>query len=429
MEEFRKLGLGKNIIESLKNLNFKIPTNIQKETIPLILKGADVIGNAVTGSGKTLAFASGVIEKSIPRKGVQALVLAPTRELVEQISKVMKVFAKNSKINIQEVYGGASMDNQIRGIRNSEVIIGTPGRTLDHLRRKTLTLRNLKILVLDEADRMVDMGFLPDMEKILYECPVKKQTLLFSATMSQDISYIEKKYMHSPKYIAVETYVDASHLQQYYYDTPRQLKFSLLVHFLKKERTGIVMVFCNTRRNVDLVAKNLERYGIDAQALHGGLEQRKRDKVMERIHRKQADILVCTDVAARGLDIDGVTHIYNYDIPKSSDEYIHRIGRTARAGKKGMAISILADMDYENFSKVLSDESLKIEPKELPKLESFTPRFQDTPLRGNRPGDNYRRDSRNDSHSRHSRNDSRRSGHNRRDNRSRSFGNKKQRRY
>jgi ATP-dependent RNA helicase DeaD len=410
MDEFKKLGLGKNIIDSLRNLNFKIPTDIQRETIPTILKGVDVIGNAATGSGKTLAFASGIIEKCIPRKGVQALVLAPTRELVEQISKVIRVFAKNSQINIQEVYGGASLEKQIRGIRNAEVVIGTPGRTLDHLKRRTLNLICLKILVLDEADRMVDMGFLPDMERILSQCPTKRQTMLFSATTSPDTLYIEKKYMQSPKHITVETYVDASHLQQYYYDTPSQLKFSLLIHLLKKERSGIVMVFCNTRRNVDLVSKNLDRYGIHSQALHGGLEQKKRSRVMDSLHKKEADILICTDVAARGLDIDGVTHIYNYDVPKTSEEYIHRIGRTARAGKKGMAVSILSDRDYENFRKVLSDDSLKIEAKELPKLESFAPRFQEDRSSNYRSRDNYRRNN--------SRDDNRRRDYSRRDNHS-----------
>jgi ATP-dependent RNA helicase DeaD len=407
MDEFKKLGLGKNIIDSLRNLNFRIPTDIQRETIPTILKGIDVIGNAATGSGKTLAFASGIIENCIPRKGVQAMVLAPTRELVEQISKVMRVFAENSRINIQEVYGGASMDRQIRGIRNAEVIIGTPGRTLDHLKRRTLDLSQLKILVLDEADRIVDMGFLPDMERILDQCPRKRQTMLFSATTSNDISHIEKKYMQSPKRITVETYVDASQLQQYYYDTPTQMKFSLLVHLLKKERTGIVMVFCNTRRNVDFVSKNLERYNIDSQALHGGLAQNKRSRVMEMLHRKEADILICTDVAARGIDIDGVTHIYNYDLPKTSEEYIHRIGRTARAGKKGMAISILSDRDYENFRKILSDESLKIEAKELPKLEICNPIFQENRHRRYRSSDNSRRNQRDNSR-RNSRENSRR---------------------
>ncbi|MEK6926310.1 MAG: DEAD/DEAH box helicase [Nanoarchaeota archaeon] len=378
VKEFKKLGLSDKILGALKEMKFVEPTPIQKATIPIILQGEDVIGNASTGSGKTLAFASGIIEKCVPGKGIQALVLAPTRELVEQITKVMREFAEKTQLNIQEIYGGVSISRQITESKYADVIIGTPGRILDHLQRKTFDFFDLKILVLDEADRMVDMGFLKDMEKILWQCPKKRQTLLFSATSSNDTDYIEKKYMISPKQISVEKYVDAGHLKHYYYDVPGHLKFSLLVHLLKQEKSGRIMVFCNTRKNVDLISMNLMRYGVNSHSLHGGLEQKKRSRIMSSFHDREAEILVCTDVAARGIDVEGVSHVYNYDIPKTSEEYIHRVGRTARAGKTGMAVSIVSSYDYENFNKVNMDDSLNIEQKELPKIESLNPRFDNS---------------------------------------------------
>jgi ATP-dependent RNA helicase DeaD len=375
MNEFKELGLSKKIIDVLEELKFTKPSEIQQKTIPHILKGKDIIGTASTGSGKTLAFASGIIESCISGNGIQSLILTPTRELTEQIAKVIRNFAKNTDLKTAEVYGGVNFDKQIWEARKSDIIVGTPGRILDHLNKKTFDFFDLKILVLDEADRMCDMGFLPDVERIISSCPKKRQTLLFSATTSQNTNYISKKYMINPLEISVEKYVNPEKLKQYYYDTPSSLKFSLLVHLLKQEKTGIIMVFCNTRRNVDLIAMNLRRYNLNSIAIHGGLEQKKRSKIMEQFHNNQSNILVCTDVAARGLDIKNVSHVYNYDTPKTSEEYIHRVGRTARAGENGLAISIITSRDYENFQKVTSDTSLKIINKETPKIERLSPKF------------------------------------------------------
>jgi ATP-dependent RNA helicase DeaD len=369
MNEFAELGLGNEIIDVLESMGFKKPSEIQKKSIPSVLKGKDVIGNAATGSGKTLAFACGLIQNLIPGGGVQGLVLTPTRELAEQISRVIKNFAKNTKLGIQEVYGGASMDKQIRGIRKSEIIIGTPGRTLDHLMKKTLDLSKVKILVLDEADRMVDMGFLRDVEEIIKKNPKNRQILLFSATTSKDVEHIEKKYMNSPEQVTVEVYVDPEKLKQEYYDCGTTYKFPLLVHLLKKEKAGLIMVFCNTRSMVDALDRNLSKNKISSQAIHGGLTQGKRGRIIDKMHNNEVDVLVCTDVAARGLDIKGVTHVYNFDCPKSSEEYIHRIGRTARVGNDGKAITLLSNRDYDNFRNVIEDSSIKIEKKELPKVE------------------------------------------------------------
>jgi superfamily II DNA/RNA helicase len=378
MNEFKELGLSKKITDVLEEMHFETPTDIQRKAIPLVLKGKDIIGNAATGSGKTLAFASGIIEKVIPGGGIQALVLTPTRELADQVAKVMRIFSKKYSLFTQEIYGGVGFENQISGSKKAEIIIGTPGRILDHLQRKTFDFFNLKVLVLDEADRMADMGFLPDLEKIIGQCPIKRQTLLFSATDSPDVEYISKKYMKDAIRVTVEQYIDSSKLKQIFYDVDNHQKFSILVHLLKREKQGIVMVFCNTRKNVDLIAMNLRRYKIHSIAIHGGMDQKKRSKIMEQFHAKEANILVCTDVAARGLDIKGVTHIYNYDAPKNSGEYIHRVGRTARAGEEGMAISIVSNRDYDNFRKVMEDDSLNIERVETPKdLENVTPHFED----------------------------------------------------
>jgi ATP-dependent RNA helicase DeaD len=371
MNKFKGLGLSEKLLETLGELGFESPSEIQEKTIPLILNGKDVIGLAATGSGKTLAFSSGIVEKVIPGKGIQALVLTPTRELADQITKVIKIFSRKFSLNIQEIYGGVGFSDQIEGADNSEIIVATPGRLLDHLKKGNFDLSRIKILVLDEADRMVDMGFLQDVKRIIEQCPEKRQTLLFSATSSPEIENISTKYMHNSVEISVERYVDSSKLKQVYYDVPSHLKFSLLVHFLKNEKSGIIMVFCNTRRNADLVDRNLRKHGIFSHVIHGGLEQKKRIRIIEKFHSNDADILVCTDVAARGLDIKNVTHVYNYDVPKTSDDYIHRIGRTARAGKEGMAVSLVSSRDYDNFRNVLRNESLNIIRDEIPFVEEL----------------------------------------------------------
>ncbi len=369
MEIFRKLGLSEQLLKLLENAGFKEPSEIQEKVIPLVLQGKDVIGGSATGSGKTLAFGAGIIEKVQIGKGLQVLILIPTRELAEQVKRVFQRFSKYKHLNVAVVYGGVNINPQIKNLRNSEIVVGTPGRIIDHMERGTINFSELNILVLDEADRMLDMGFIHDVEKIIKNCPRERQTLLFSATISKDIEHIASKHMKNPEVISVESYVDPSKLKQIYYDVPRELKFSLLVHLLKRESHNLVMVFCNTRHNTDFIGRNLENLGIDVLAIHGGLTQEKRNKIMEKFSDNRIHVLVCTDIAARGLDIKGISHVYNYDIPKTSKDYIHRIGRTARAGKDGIAINILSDRDYDNFNSVLKDPSLSIERVEIPQVE------------------------------------------------------------
>lgn len=381
---FKKLGLSDELSQTLKNQGFDAPREIQEKAIPLALAGKDLIAGSATGSGKTLAFGASIIEKTAKGNGVQGLVLTPTRELAEQVADSLSKFAKHKHLSVLAVYGGASINPQIHDLRDADIVVGTPGRILDHLERRTIDLSKVKTLVLDEADRMLDMGFIDDVTEIIGRCPKQRQTMLFSATISPDIENIVHEHMKNPEYIAIEQYVDHSKLKQIYYDAPSDLKFSLLVYLLKKEHSGLVMVFCNTQRNTDFVANNLKKFGIDATAIHGGLSQSKRDYVMEKFKSERVSVLVCTDVAARGLDIKNVSHVYNYDIPAGSKEYIHRIGRTARAGKDGIAVSIVSQRDYDNFRNVLRDEELKIEQEDMPEVEKVFIKFDNFGRTGGR---------------------------------------------
>ncbi len=379
MKYFRELGIIEPILKSIEEEKFERPTEIQEKSIPLILAGKDVIAEAATGSGKTLAFASDIIQKSKKGTGIQALVLTPTRELAQQVTTALKDFSKYKSLRIVAVFGGISINPQIEHLRTADVVIGTPGRILDHIGRRTLELSTVNTLVLDEADRMLDMGFIDDVEKIIMECPRNRQTLLFSATISREIAHLARKYMKEPINVSAEAYVDPKKLTQFYYDVPDNLKFSLLVHLLNHEKAGLVMVFCNTRQNTDFVANNLKAAGIYALAIHGGLTQEKRNRVMKQFHSQNVHVLVCTDVAARGLDIPCVSHIYNYDIPKYSKDYIHRIGRTARAGKEGIAINILSSRDYDCFRRVMRNNEVTITEERMPEVKKVRIGWKESP--------------------------------------------------
>ena len=371
MEKFAKLGLSEEVLSVLKLGGFQEPTEIQVKAIPLALAGKDIIGSSATGSGKTLAFASSIIENLRPNRNVQALILTPTRELAEQVAESIRNFSKNKNLKVLAIYGGVDIQRQIRMIGSTDILVGTPGRILDHLQRRTLRLSEVKFLVLDEVDRMLDMGFYHDVEAIVKQCPTKRQTMLFSATISADLDYLAKKYTLNAEEVSAKSFIEDSQLKQIFYDVSSSQKFSLLVHLLKKEDSELVMVFCSTRRNADVIADNLNQAGIKAKAIHGGLAQNKRLNVLREFHERNFNVLVCTDVAARGLDIKNVTHVYNYDLPKESKDYIHRIGRTARAGENGKVINILSDRDYENFRNVQKNGSLVIVQEELPIIEQI----------------------------------------------------------
>ncbi len=350
MKKFEELGLNPMVLRAIEKLNITKPTAIQEKTIPHILAGKDVVGESATGSGKTLAFGCSIAEIVKAKEGIQVLVLTPTRELAEQVKDALKQLYRSLKI--MAIYGGVSINPQIQYLPKADVVVATPGRLLDHLERKTINLSKLKLLVLDEADRMLDMGFIDDVEKIMQACPEKRQTLFFSATISEEIKDLADDYMNKPKIVSVTKHVDPSKLKQVYYDVQKNLKLSLLVHLLKAEKSKLVMVFCNTRRNTDFVVKNLRANDVNAIAIHGGLSQNKRTKTMKLFNGSGPGVLVCTDVAARGLHIENVSHIYNYEIPKDAKDYVHRIGRTARAGEAGKAINLLCEYDHENYGRI-----------------------------------------------------------------------------
>ena len=375
MNEFKEIGLSDKLLRNLEVMNITEPTEIQRKTIPLTLQGKDVIGGSSTGSGKTLAFAASIVENMQNTSETKALVLTPTRELAEQVSEAIKDISRDHPVNVLSIYGGVSIENQINKIPKANIIVGTPGRVLDHLNRKTLDLSNVEHVVLDEVDKMFEMGFQEDVEKIIKPCPKNRQTLMFSATLSDELDYLSRKYSKNPEKIQAESLVDPSKLRQIFYDVQPKLKFSLLVHLLKQEESGGVMVFCNTRKNVEFIANNLELNGINTQPIHGGLSQNKRKEALDNFHKGKVKVLVCTDVAARGLDIRGVTHIYNQDSPPNSKEYIHRIGRTARAGEEGIAINIVSQRDYPNFREVKADETLNIEQVKLPYIPQAKMKF------------------------------------------------------
>ncbi|MBS3080585.1 DEAD/DEAH box helicase [Candidatus Pacearchaeota archaeon] len=369
---FRNLGIKEEVIKVIEEENFEKPFEIQEKAIPFVLDGKDVIAQAATGSGKTLAFGAGIIHICKREEKIQALVLVPTRELAEQVAGSMKKFSKYNFLKTTVVYGGVGMAAQIKNLKNADIVVGTPGRILDYITRRIIDLKFLKVLVLDESDRMLDMGFIRDVERIIKACPINRQTLMFSATISPEITHLAKKYMINPMKVSVESYVDPSNLRQFFYDVNEREKFSLLAHLLKNEDSELTMVFCATRRRVDIIAKKLDSQGIDILAIHGGFPQNRRLRIMEEFQNKKIRILVCTDVAARGLDIKGVSHVYNYDIPNESKDYIHRIGRTARAGEKGKAISLVSNRDGKNFENILRNPKLSIKKETLPEFERLS---------------------------------------------------------
>ncbi|HIJ02579.1 TPA: DEAD/DEAH box helicase [Candidatus Woesearchaeota archaeon] len=390
--KFEELNLRPELHKAVHKLGFTEATEIQAKCIPVILSGKDMVGQSQTGSGKTAAFGLPILNMIEAGKGVQSIILTPTRELCVQVHDIMRQMAQFMRIRMASVYGGVSISPQIDELRRAEIVVGTPGRVLDHLDRKTLDLSKVKIFVLDEADRMLEMGFIDDIKIILKYVSKDKQSLLFSATMPTPIKGIVQHNFKNPIFITGQKHVDKSLLKQIYYNLQPHEKFSLLVHLLNQKK-GISLIFCATRNEVDVVNNNLRKQGVRTVAIHGGLTQSKRLHTVEMIKKEHVNVLVATDVAARGLDIRNIDHVYNYDLPKSSEDYTHRIGRTARAGDEGEAITLLTHADYDKFSKILSDRNIKIEKGVMPAFPmiKFERLSRDSSRGGSFRGSSYHR--------------------------------------
>ncbi|MGD0281689.1 MAG: DEAD/DEAH box helicase [Dissulfurispiraceae bacterium] len=368
---FEDFGLSKETMKSVSELGFEEPTPIQAAVIPLIMGGADIIGQAQTGTGKTAAFGIPIVEMC-KRTGLPfAIILEPTRELAVQVAQEIDRVGSRKRIRVLPIYGGQSIENQIKALKHGvDVVVGTPGRIIDHLNRKTLSLSAVKMAVLDEADEMLNMGFIEDMETILKTIPEDRQTLLFSATMPQPIVVIARKHMKEPEKIRINPKdVVIPQIKQVFYEVREGDKINALSRLLDVENPQLAIIFCHTKREVDEVSMKLGQLGYNASALHGDFTQARRDEVMYKFREGMLDILVATDVAARGLDIKNVSHVINFNIPQNPDSYVHRIGRTGRAGKSGIAITFVTPREYRHLRLIEQTAKTVIDKKRLPSAD------------------------------------------------------------
>jgi ATP-dependent RNA helicase DeaD len=374
---FASLGLDAPLIAALTTLGYEEPTPIQREAIPPLLEGRDVLGQAATGTGKTAAFALPLLQRigasTSANPSVRALVLVPTRELAMQVAEAIHRYGKGLGTHVLPVYGGQSIQQQLRALRRGvDVIVATPGRALDHIRRGSLTLSQVQVVVLDEADEMLDMGFADDLEEILDALPTERQTALFSATIPPRIAQIAERHLDKPVRVRIARESvpagTAPRVRQVAYVVPRQYKVAALGRVLDMESPTSAIVFCRTRTEVDELAETLIGRGYRAEPLHGGLSQEQRDRVMQRFRDGTTELLIATDVAARGLDIGHLSHVVNYDVPSAPDAYVHRIGRTGRAGREGVAITLSEPREHRLIRNIeqLTKQRILVEP--LPTL-------------------------------------------------------------
>jgi ATP-dependent RNA helicase DeaD len=369
---FEDLHLSKEMHQAIADMGFEEPTTIQNRSIPYMLDGKDVIGQAQTGTGKTAAFGIATLERIDPKnKGLQAVILCPTRELAIQVSEELKNLSKYKKrIRILPVYGGQPIGRQIKALREGvQIVIGTPGRVMDHLNRRTLKMDGVKIIILDEADEMLDMGFRDDIETVVKKIPEKRQTILFSATMSKAILKLTKRYQKDPQLIKlVHREMTVPDVEQFFVEVKQQAKTEALSRLIDLYNLKLSLVFCNTKRRVDELVESLKARGYLAEGLHGGLQQNQRDSVMSKFRRGEIDIVVATDVAARGIDVGATDAVFNYDIPTDDEYYVHRIGRTARAGKAGYAFTFVIGKEAYRIRQIQRFTKTKIIAQKVPSV-------------------------------------------------------------
>lgn len=369
---FNELNLSKEIQKAIDDMGFEEASPIQSAAIPPLLAGKDVIGQAQTGTGKTVAFGIPAIEKiNVKKTETQVLILCPTRELCLQVSEEITKIAKYKKgINIQPIYGGQSIDRQIQGLkRGAQVVIGTPGRIIDHLERKTLKLNSIELFVLDEADEMLNMGFVEDIEFILETTPAEKQTVFFSATMPRQILDLTSKYQRNPEYVkVVHNELTVPNIEQIYFEVKESNKLEALSRLMDVNNIKLGLIFCNTKKKVDELVEQLQSRGYSADALHGDMRQTQRENVMKRYRAGSIELLIATDVAARGIDVDNIEVVINYDIPYDEESYVHRVGRTGRAGKDGKAFTFVSSRDMYKLRDIQKYAQTKIKAQKVPLL-------------------------------------------------------------
>ena len=379
---FTELGLSPEVLKAVARMGFEEASPVQSAAIPVLLTGRDVVGQSQTGSGKTAAFAIPLIEKVRgDRRAPQALILCPTRELAMQVAEeVAKLALFKRGVRELPVYGGASYDRQLRGLREGvQIIIGTPGRVMDHLERGTLKLDEVTTVVLDEADRMLDMGFRDDIEKILSQAPPERQTVLFSATVPPPILDIIRRFTRDPAQIRIQSQaLTVPAIEQVYYEVDRRSKLEVLCRLIDLQDVKLGIVFCATKIMVDELTSHLNARGYRAEALHGDLSQGMRERVMGRFRQRQIELLIATDVAARGLDVDDVEVVFNYDLPHDGEDYVHRIGRTGRAGKTGRAVTFVAGREVYKLQHIQRFTNARIQRQRVPSLDEVEERRTET---------------------------------------------------
>ena len=372
---FNDLKINDDIKSAVNKMGFEKLTPIQNKAIPDALAGRDIIGQAQTGSGKTLAFGIPVLNKLfVPDRSPQAIILCPTRELCVQVADEIKKLAKDmDKVKVLAVYGGQSIGRQIRVLNKGvHIVVGTPGRVIDHIERGTLDLIGIETVVLDEADEMLDMGFREDIELILRHTPKQRQTLLFSATMPDEIKKITKLYQNNPKFIKIsDSRKTIPKIKQFSFKSDDRDKIDDLCKLIEFYDFNLWLIFCNTRRRVDFVYRNLKRNGYKVDSIHGDMTQKVRDKVMNKFRNGNISILVASDIAARGIDVSEIDVVVNYDIPQNPEDYIHRIGRTARAGESGYAFNIVAPYEAHDLVKIRKKYNLNVKSKKVPSLDEI----------------------------------------------------------
>jgi ATP-dependent RNA helicase DeaD len=369
--DFSSLVHDQNLLRAIKDQEWEDPTPVQEQVIPLAQANQDLMAQAQTGTGKTGAFALPIIGKLEKSRRIQCLVLVPTRELAMQVAGDFAELAKYSEVRSIPIYGGQSINVQTDKLRKGvEIVVGTPGRIMDLMRRGELSFEGVRFLVLDEADRMLDMGFIDDIEWILQSVPKNRQTMLFSATLPDAIKELARRYMRNPKEVIIsQDSLTVPQAQQVYINVGRKNKLWALCRILDIEKPALAMVFCSTKKMVDMLAHKLRAYGYSADAIHGDLTQAVRDKVMQKFRSGKLRILIATDVAARGLDIEDVTHVINYDIPENPEDYVHRIGRTARAGKSGKAITFVGQQEQHLVKAIEMFGRTKLEEHDVPESQ------------------------------------------------------------